>query len=95
MTLFDHSTLQATPLSKLDIWKCGDGCGFHLRAGSVVLTFSNEELEAFLRAAGGCYLGENCGHVQLPGDGDQSASNHDHDGEHRTATETLTSVLEH
>lgn len=64
MTLFDHATFQSTALAKLHIWRCHEGCGFHMRAGSLVLTFAPEELVAFLRAAGACYLGEECAHLE-------------------------------
>jgi hypothetical protein len=93
MTIFDHSTLKAASVEKLDIWRCGDGCGFHLRAGNVVMTFTNEELEAFLHAAGGCYLGETCAHVEVPAD---EARSPDKARKHQTIMPTtLSSVLEH
>lgn len=93
MTIFDHSTNKAASVSKMDIWRCGDGCGFHMRAGNVVMTFTDDELEAFLRAAGGCYLGEKCAHVEAPADEENVAAinkNHEIGGQ-----EMLTSTLEH
>jgi hypothetical protein len=95
MTSFDHTTNRAATMEKLDIWRCGDGCGFHLRAGSVVLTFSADEMEVFLQAAGRCYLGETSGHVQVPtsaGPTADQASRHRRD---EPAADGLDSMLEH
>ena len=68
MTLFDHVTFQSVPLANLHFWRCKDECGFHLRAGSVVLTFTPEELAAFLRAAAACYLGAGRAHLEATSD---------------------------
>ena len=95
MTLFNHETMQATSLAKLDIWRCDDGCGFHVRAGNVVLTLTDPELVAFLKAAGGLYLGENCAHLSAEPDSDLTHTRHAdfHADDHNPRT--LTSELEH
>lgn len=96
MTIFDHSTHKAAAVSKLDIWRSGDGCGFHMRAANVVLTFTEEELEGFLRAAGGCYLGETCAHVEGPAEAAQTPHTVTSDEVASAASaEVLASVLEH
>lgn len=92
MTLFNHETMQATPLAKLDIWRCDDGCGFHVRAGSVVLTLTDPELVAFLKAAGGLYLGDNCAHLTAEPDPERSDAL---DQDLHREPETLANELEH
>lgn len=62
MTITDHRTDEAAAAARVDIWRC-EGCQrFHVRAGEVLLTFTPDEFESFLRAAGRCYLGDNCAH---------------------------------
>ena len=95
MTLFDHATFQSTALAKLHIWRCHEGCGFHLRAGDVVLTFKPEELAAFLHAAGACYLGEECAHLEVQPEVAQHELHKAHVTDSKPRTQQLASTLEH
>lgn len=95
MMLFDHATFQSMTLAKLHIWRCQDGCGFHLRVGGIILTFTVEELAAFLHAAGACYLGEECAHLESKVETPRSDINQVQVPDSESEKQVLASLLEH
>lgn len=64
MTITNHRINEndAAASARVDIWRCEDCQCFHVRAGKVLLTFTHDEFQSFLRAAGRCYLGDRCAH---------------------------------
>lgn len=94
MTITHHRASDAAA-ARVDIWRCEDCRCFHVRAGKVLLTFTHDEFESFLRAAGRCYLGDTCAHFtsgDATGKGAEAMSGSDAAAERRPM---LVSALEH
>jgi hypothetical protein len=95
MTITHHRVNDAAATARVDIWRCEDCRCFHVRAGKVLLTFTHDEFESFLRAAGRCYLGDTCAHVMPVGEnGHEAKVSRDSDA-NAVRNSLLVSALEH